>query len=93
MIIFELKNRGATYQHLVTRMFQDYITKIIEVYIDYMLVKSILATAHLRHLRETFTTIQKYNIKIKPEKYALGVAFEKFLGVLISNMGIEVNPN
>ncbi|XXG46405.1 hypothetical protein AAC387_Pa02g1265 [Persea americana] len=37
---FGLKNAGATYQQLVTRMFQAQFGKTVEVYIDDMVVKS-----------------------------------------------------
>ena len=37
---FSLKNVGATYQRLVTKMFRQLLESIMEVYIDDMLVKS-----------------------------------------------------
>ena len=36
---FGLKNVGATYQRIITRMFRDKIRRIVEVYIDDMVVK------------------------------------------------------
>ena len=39
---FGLKNAGATYQRLVNKMFVDYLGDTMEVYIDDMLVKSLL---------------------------------------------------
>ena len=41
---FGLKNAGATYQRLVNRIFADLIGKTMEVYVDDMLVKSLLAS-------------------------------------------------
>jgi hypothetical protein len=35
---FGLKNAGATYQRMVTKMFKDQIGKIMEIYIDDMVV-------------------------------------------------------
>ena len=37
---FVLKNAGATYQRMMTRMFRDKIGRMVEVYIDDMVVKS-----------------------------------------------------
>ncbi|KAL5564335.1 hypothetical protein UlMin_027499 [Ulmus minor] len=51
---FGLKNAGATYQRLVNKMFADYLGNTMEVYIDDMLVKSLLAEQHLDHLRQAF---------------------------------------
>ena len=46
---FGLKNAGATYQRLVNIMFQKHIRASMEVYIDYMLVKSVKAKLSARH--------------------------------------------
>ena len=47
---FGLKNVGATYQRLVTKIFRPLIGKIMEVYIDDMLVKTKECTDHTKHL-------------------------------------------
>ena len=47
---FSLKNVGATYQRLVTKMLRPLLGKTIEVYIDDMLVKSKERPDHAEHL-------------------------------------------
>ena len=37
---FGLKNAGATYQRAATALFHDMMHKEVEVYVDYMIVKS-----------------------------------------------------
>ena len=37
---FDLKNAVSTYQRMMTRMFEPQLGKVIEVYIDNMVVKS-----------------------------------------------------
>ena len=44
---FRLKNIGATYQQMVTHMFKDRIAKIVEVYIDNMVVKRKVSEDHV----------------------------------------------
>ena len=44
-------------------------------------------------LRETFDTLRSYNIKLNPSKCAFKVLAGKFLGFMVSQRGIEVNPN
>ena len=39
-MLFGLKNVGATYQRMMTKMFRDKIGRMVEVYIDDMVVKS-----------------------------------------------------
>ncbi|XP_070007255.1 uncharacterized protein [Nicotiana sylvestris] len=71
---FGLKNDGATYQRLVTKIFQEHLRKTMEVYIDDMLVKSQQARDHIQHLSDTFQILRKFNMKLNPEKYAFGVS-------------------
>lgn len=47
---FNLKNVGATYQRLVNKMFSEQLEKMVEVYInDMLLVKSLKDTDHVAH--------------------------------------------
>ncbi|KAL2242652.1 UNVERIFIED_CONTAM: Retrovirus-related Pol polyprotein from transposon [Sesamum indicum] len=89
---FGLKNAGATYQRLVNRMFEDQIGKTMEVYVDDMLVKSSRSQDHIAYLEQTFATLRKYRMKLNPMKCTFGVAGGKFLGYLVSERGIEMNP-
>ena len=58
-----------------------------------MLVKSRKEEDHLDDLRETFDTLRSYNMKLNPSKCAFGVMTGKFLGFMVSQRGIETNPN
>ena len=89
---FGLKNAEATYQRLVNRMFSKQIGRNMEVYVDDMLVKSREELAHLDDLKETFTTLKQYQMKLNPAKCVFGVASGKFLGFMVSQRGIEANP-
>ncbi|XP_070014723.1 uncharacterized protein [Nicotiana sylvestris] len=48
--------------------------KIMEVYIDVMLVKTQHSGDHISHLSDTFKILRKFNMKLNPEKCAFGVA-------------------
>jgi len=94
MMLFSLKNAGATYQRLVNKMFQDQIGWNVEVYVvDDMLVKSIRAARHIAGLKETFETLMSYKMKLNPAKCAFGVSSGKFLGFMVSQRGIKANPD
>jgi hypothetical protein len=73
-------------------MFRNQIGRNVEVYVDDMLVKSIRATKHIEDLRETFRTLRKYKMKLNPMKCAFGVSSGKILGFMVSQRGIEANP-
>ena len=90
---FSLKNAGATYQRLMNKMFAKQIRRNVQVYVDDMLVKSRREEDHLEDLKETFNTLRSYNMKLNPGKCAFGVTAGKFLGFMVSQRGIEANPD
>ena len=90
---FGLKNTGATYQRSVNRMFSHQIGRNVEVYVDDMLVKSKDKANYLDDLKETFSTLRKYNMKLNPTKCVFAVALGKFLGFMVSQREIEANPD
>ena len=45
----------------------------------------------MKDLEETFDTLRSYNMKLNPSKCALGVTAGKFLGLMVSQRGIEAN--
>ena len=74
-------------------MFAHQIGRNVQVYVDDMLVKSIWEDDHLNDLQETFESLRSYNMKLNPKKCAFEVTIGKFLGFMLSQRGIEVNPN
>ncbi|CAA0841443.1 Unknown protein, partial [Striga hermonthica] len=93
MMPFGLKNAGATYQRLVNKMFADQIGRTMEVYVDDMLVKSVFANDHVSHLNEMFFILRDYSMVLNPKKCTFGVGSGKFLGYIVSQGGIEANPD
>ena len=62
VMLFDLKNAGATYQRLMNKMFEHQIRRNVQVYVDDMLVKSQMEEDHLDDLNKTFDTLRFYNI-------------------------------
>ena len=89
---FGLKNAGATYQRMVTKIFRLLIGKSMEVYIDDMLNKSKDCPDHTRHLQEVFKLLRKYSMKLNHLKCAFGVRSRKFPGFMVMQRRIEANP-
>ena len=58
-----------------------------------MLVKSNDKADHLDNLKETFDMLHKYKMKLNPSKCVFAISSEKFLGFMVSQRGIEANPN
>ena len=89
---FGLKNVGVTYQRLMNKMFTHQIGRNVQVFVDDMLVKSLRENNHLNDLQKTFDTLRSYNMKLNPSKCMFGVTAGKFVGFMVSQRGIEVNP-
>ncbi|KAF8109788.1 hypothetical protein N665_0091s0017 [Sinapis alba] len=64
----------------------------MEIYIDDMLVKSLIAKDHVRHLSECFDTLNKYGMKPNPAKCTFRVTSGEFLGYIVTKRGIKANP-
>ena len=90
---FGLKNAGATYQRLMDKVLAPMLGRNVQAYVDDMVVTSLEKSKHISDLEELFTTIAKYKLKLNPEKFIFGVEAGKFLGFLLTERGIETNPD
>jgi hypothetical protein len=90
---FGLKNTGATYQRAMVTLFHDMIHKEIEVYVDDMITKSQEEEDHLVHLAKLFARLRKFKLRLNPDKCTFGVRSGKLLGFIVSQKGIEVDPD
>jgi hypothetical protein len=54
VMTFGLKNAGTTYQRAMNYIYHDLIGKLVEIYIDDIVVKSTSTGGHLEDLRQVF---------------------------------------
>ena len=69
------------------------IGRNVQVYVDNMLMKSQREEDHLEDLRKTFDTLRSYNMKLNLGKCAFRVTTGKFIRFMVSQRGIEANPD
>ena len=101
---FGLKNAGTTYQRCMQQCFIDQIDPpdqpdqaewpkpTIVVYVDDIVVKMARACDLIADLAATLVNLRRFNIKPNPEKCVFGVPNGKLLGYIVSERGIEANP-
>ncbi|RDX98557.1 Retrovirus-related Pol polyprotein from transposon 17.6, partial [Mucuna pruriens] len=89
---FGLKNAGATYQRLMDKIFKEVIGKDIEVYVDDMVAKSEGRENHCKTLWRVFEILRRHQLRLNPEKCSFGVQARRFLGFMLTERGIEANP-
>ena len=92
VMTFGLKNAGATYQRAMNLIFHDLISIILEVYIDDIVIKSTGLSHHLAGLSLALERMRHYGLKMNPLKCDFGVSAGKFLGFIIHEKGIEIDP-
>jgi hypothetical protein len=90
---FRLKNVGATFQRCIRRVFGKLIGCVIEAYVDDILVKSKKTGDLVPDLTEVFAKLRQHGVKLNPEKCIFGVLRGMLLGFVMSERGIEANPD
>ena len=89
---FGLESAQATYQCCVQNCLHCQIGHNVHAYVDDIVVKSRKKEALLDDSKETFDNLRVYKMMLNPAKCVFGVLAGKLLGFLVSNRGIEANP-
>jgi hypothetical protein len=89
---FGLRNAGATYQRCMNHVFGEHIGRTVEAYINDIVVKTRKASDLLSDLETTFKCLRAKGVKLNPEKCVFGVPQGMLLGFIVSERGIEANP-
>jgi hypothetical protein len=89
---FGLRNAGATYQRCMNHVFGEHIGRTVEAYVDDIVVKTRKASDLLSNLEVTFSCLKAKSVKLNPEKCVFGVPRGMLLGFIVSERGIEANP-
>jgi Reverse transcriptase (RNA-dependent DNA polymerase). len=89
---FGLRNAGVTFARLVYKVLYKQLGRNVEAYVDEVVVKSRKAFDHPSDLQETFDNLHAAGMKLNPEKCFFGIRSGKLLGFLVSERGIEANP-
>jgi hypothetical protein len=91
VMTFGLKNASATYQRAMNLIFYDFLGIILEIYIDNVIVKSDMDN-HFADLRLAPERMYRYELKMNPPKCVFGVSTGKFLGFIIHEHGVDIDP-
>ena len=89
---FGLKNASITYQRMIQTCLEKQIGKMVEAYVDHVVMKTKHVETLVEDLRLTFDNLRTYDIRLNPGKCVFGVPARKLLGFIVSNRGIEADP-
>jgi hypothetical protein len=73
-------------------VFGELIGRIIEAYVDDIVVKSKKTGDLAPDLTEVFAKLRQHGVKLNPKKCVFGVLRGMLLGFVVSKCGIEANP-
>jgi hypothetical protein len=89
---FGFKNADAAYQRAMNWIFHELLRVLMEVYIDDMVVKSVGFEEHMTNLKLSLERMKKYGLQMNPLKCAFGVTSGRFLGFIVHEHGIQIDP-
>jgi hypothetical protein len=89
---FCLKNTGATYQRAMNLIFYDLLRVLMEVYIGDVVVKLVGFKEHMTDLKLSLERMKKYGLWMNPLKCTFGVTWGRFLGFIVHEHGIQIDP-
>ncbi|KAJ9525518.1 hypothetical protein QJQ45_003105 [Haematococcus lacustris] len=93
VLCFGLTNAPATFQRVMNNAFADVINDCALVYIDDILIMSKSVPDHFNHLRRVLELLRKHQFKAKLSKCEFLKTALKFLGHIVSDQGIAVDPD
>jgi hypothetical protein len=73
-------------------VFGDHIGRTVEAYVDDIVVKTRKVDDLVHYLHTVFDCLRANGVKLNPEKCIFGVPHSMLLGYIISQWGIEPNP-
>jgi hypothetical protein len=89
---FGLTNAPAYFMNLMNNVFMEYLDRFVVVFIDDILIYSRSESDHEQHLRLVLQKLRDNQLYAKFSKCEFWIDKVPFLGHIISNGGISVDP-
>jgi len=89
---FGLKNATSTFTRTMSKVFKDFGSKFLKVFVDDLNVHSGSWVEHLQHLDMVLCKLRKVNLKLNPKNCCFAVKNIAFLGHVVSENGTRLDP-
>jgi len=90
---FGLQNAPAAFQHFINHTLHGFLDKFASAYLDDIIIYSKSKNEHQEHVRQVLEALQKAGLQIDINKCEFSVQETKYLGLIISNKGLKMDPD
>ncbi len=91
VMLFELINKSAFYQHYMNDVLFKYLHQFCQIYLDDIIIYSKILKKHKRHVKLILNRLQKADLQIDINKCEFHVQKTIFLELLISIKELKIN--
>ena len=92
VVPFGLTNGPAAFQHFVNEVFMDFLDDFLTAFIDDLLIYSENELDHQVHVKKVLERLRTAGLQASIKKCKFHVTCTKYLGFIITNKGIKVDP-
>jgi hypothetical protein len=85
-------NGPASFQRFINNTLFEYLNVFCSAYMDDILIYSKDAKDHMRHVRLVLLKLREAGLQVDINKSEFGVTKTKYLGLVVSTEGIEMDP-
>lgn len=88
-----LCNAPATFTMMMNQVLAGFVDRFCTVYLDDILIFSKTASEHRKHVRQVLERLREHKLYASPKKCYFMTQEVEFLGIIVSNKGIQVNSD
>jgi hypothetical protein len=89
---FRLMNASTSFQAFMNDILHDYIRKFVLVFFDNILIYSSTWVEHMQHIKVVSDVMRQHRLFIKQSKCTFGTSSVSYLGHIISEQGVTMDP-
>lgn len=90
---FGMTNALIIFMDLINRVFREFLDQFVIIFIDDILIYAQTEEEHGEHLRRVLQTLHEHQLYATYEKCGFWLREAHFLGHIVSEMEISVDPN